>query len=485
MTMDIHPHFGEYLIAVVIVPILIIGVKRARERTQELAASYRVRRILVRRGNIHRKRGGVVKELQNIDDATFLRMFRMPKHIFFDLESRIAPMLRAKRHFTDQSDRMAKLSSGSAVDTILLLAATIRWLAGGSLWDIAFMLRLHVSTIRKTKYLVCACINLVLKENIRFPTSEEGLSSLAAGFASIGGGRAGIIPNVVAAVDSVCVHRKAPTITKKSAVSAAFNRKGYFATSFLAFVDSKCRFLSVSMPCYSSSHDSTLFACSKVHIPLFISSFSKSRVQLGQTISNGRLRDKWLIVGDDAFVCKDNVITPYVRKQLSKAQRNYNYFLSMNRQVVERTFALWKWKWGLFWRPLLINDQNIKVVIETTCRLHNLCIDVQEGGSLADFVHHDDVFWQRVAPSSSYSFPALDFQPTYADAQTIAAVTGVTSDMPARTVRQRILQHVHDSGHQMPDVGLLIDPTRKNRRCGIRPGTQGQVRLVQVGIVGN
>jgi hypothetical protein len=83
-----------------------------------------------------------------------------------------------------------------------------------------------------------------------------------------GGGRAGIIRNVVAAVDSVCVHRKAPTITKHSSVSAAFNRKGYFATTFLAFVDSQCRFLSVSMPCYSSSHDSTLFACSKVTSPL-------------------------------------------------------------------------------------------------------------------------------------------------------------------------------------------------------------------------
>ena len=156
-----------------------------------------------------------------------------------------------------------------------------RWLAGGSLWDIAFMLRISATTINKTKYSVCEAINAVLKHNMKFPTSEEGLASLATGFASIGkmcrrfahtcnfcvgGGRAAIIPNVVAAVDSVCVHRKAPTITAHSAVSSAYNRKGYFATTFLAFVDSDCRFLSVSMPCYSSSHDSTLFACSKVEL---------------------------------------------------------------------------------------------------------------------------------------------------------------------------------------------------------------------------
>jgi hypothetical protein len=253
-----------------------------------------------------------------------------------------------------------------------------------------------------------------------------------------------------------------------------FNRKGYFASSFLAFVDSECRFLSVSMPCYSSSHDSTLFACSK----------------LGRQIANGTLSDKWLIVGDDAFVCRGNVIVPYVRKALSKNQRNYNYFLSLNRQVVERTFALWKWKWGLFWRPLLINDQNIKVVIETTCRLHNLSIDVKRGGALEDYICHDDIYWQRLSASNArrcrgrlFEESPLDFEPTYADAQTIAAITGVSGDAPARTVRQRILQHVVDSGQQMPDVGLLLDPTRKKRQCGMRPDSMSPLRVVQFGDV--
>lgn len=219
----------------------------------------------------------------------------------------------------------------------------------------------------------------------------------------------------------------------------------------------------------------------------------KLHVQFGRSIGTGILSDKWLIVGDDAFVCKDNVITPYVRKELSKPQRNYNYFLSLNRQVVERAFALWKWKWGLFWRPLLIDDHRIKLVIETTCRLHNLCIDVKRGGTLDDYIHHDDVYWQRIATSRSRIYRSrsrahlatdidtLDFDPTYADAETIACITGIRSDMPARTVRQRILQHVLDSGQQMPDVGLLADVRRKNRECGLRPGTTGAVRVTQIG----
>ena len=119
-------NFGQYLAAVLVVPILIIGVKRMRERAQELVASYRIRRVLGRKGNVHRKRGGVVAELMQIHDDTFQRMFRMPKRTFIELETRVAPLVRAKRRWTIQSARMATVSSGSAVDSILLLAATIR-----------------------------------------------------------------------------------------------------------------------------------------------------------------------------------------------------------------------------------------------------------------------------------------------------------------------------------------------------------------------
>jgi hypothetical protein len=216
-------------------------------------------------------------------------------------------------------------------------------------------------------------------------------------------------------------------------------------------------------------------------------------VQLGRKISEGAIAEKWLIAGDDAFVCKGNVITPYVRKELSRAQRNYNYFLSVNRQAVERTFALWKWKWGIFWRPLLIKENQIKTVIECTCRLHNLCIDVKQGGTLEDYIHHDDVFWQRLNSSSrrrtsqhSHDIYSVDFDPTFADAETISAITGITAESSTRTVRQRILRHVIETGRQMPDVGLLLDPHRlKKRQRGIRAGPQEPIRVSQIGNVGS
>ena len=66
-------------------------------------------------------------------------------------------------------------------------------------------------------------------------------------------------------------------------------------------------------------------------------------------------------------------------------------------------------------------------------------------------------------------------------AATIASIT--RHELPNRTTRQRILQHVVDTGRQMPDIGLLVDPQRKKRVCGLRPRTTGPVRVTQVGIV--
>ena len=102
-------------------------------------------------------------------------------------------------------------------------------------------------------------INFGLRDNIDFPTTDEGLQRLADGFARIASGKGGTIPNVVASVDSVVLQRKAPVASKERNVAGQFCRKGYFATTMLAFVDAAGRFLHISISCASSSHDSTLF----------------------------------------------------------------------------------------------------------------------------------------------------------------------------------------------------------------------------------
>jgi hypothetical protein len=88
-------------------------------------------------------------------------MMRMPKHLFLFLAENIAPHLRGT--WTFRSPRMAVASSGSSVESALLLAATIRWLAGGSVYDIAFMFKISDRTVHARKYDVMRALNQVLK----------------------------------------------------------------------------------------------------------------------------------------------------------------------------------------------------------------------------------------------------------------------------------------------------------------------------------
>ena len=109
------------------------------------------------------------------------------------------------------------------------------------------------------------------------------------------------IPHVVAAVDSVIFERIAPTATalddpQQTAIGSQFCRKGYFGVTVLAFVDAQMRFLSISISCGASSHDGTLFSCSKI----------------GAALDDGRrVAPHWLVVGDDAFKSKGHIISPF------------------------------------------------------------------------------------------------------------------------------------------------------------------------------
>ncbi len=208
-------------------PVILIGIKRARERAQELHAALKIRHKITRKPNLKRNREGLEQELRDLDDPTFTRMFRMHKLAFFQLSDRCASHIKRN---TPKSIRMARLSSGSDVTSMILLAATIRWLAGGSLWDIAFMFKMSCKTIHSYKYKVIYAINRTLRGNILFPRTDSGLQTLAKGFAEIGSGMGKAIPGVVAAVDSVCLQMKAPCARKstngtfETSIGQAFNR---------------------------------------------------------------------------------------------------------------------------------------------------------------------------------------------------------------------------------------------------------------------
>lgn len=100
----------------------------------------------------------------------------MDKHSFLRLHSQVEVLLH--ENWTARSAQMAKVSSISHVESLLHFACTLRWLAGGSPWDICYAFHVSYSTLHANKYKVVDAINHALRSNIIFPTTEAELQRL-------------------------------------------------------------------------------------------------------------------------------------------------------------------------------------------------------------------------------------------------------------------------------------------------------------------
>jgi len=236
-------------------------------------------------------------------------------------------------------------------------AVTLRWLAGVSYLDLAWGYELPHNTIHSYFYEVLEAIDST-HDNINFPINDmEKLIEIEQGFSALSGG---LFRNTVAAGDGIVFEiSKPPPNQVNEDVTSFYTRKGYFAFGLQAFVDSKCRFLSIASKLCSSSHDSTAYVVSS----------------LAYAIKEGKLPPQFHIVLDDAYVCTNQELTPWKGRNLSSEKDVFNYYLSLQRLVVERVLGLLVQRWGIFWRALRVNMNKIPLVITVACKLHNICVD--------------------------------------------------------------------------------------------------------------
>lgn len=78
-----------------------------------------------------------------------------------------------------------------------------------------------------------------------------------------------------------------------------------------------------------------------------------------------------VIIGDDAFPLRSNIMKPYSKTGLSKAEKVFNYRLSRARRVVENAFGILVWRFRVFSRPIELKPETIDKVIWAACSLHN------------------------------------------------------------------------------------------------------------------
>jgi hypothetical protein len=143
--------------------------------------------------------------------------------------------------------------------------------------------------------------------------------------------------------------------------------------------------------------------------------------QVHDAIEHEKRLPSWAhVVLDEAFGCTDQELVAWSqgKNALSQEKDAFNFFLSAQRQSVERVFGVMNNRFGILWRPMgfsfdryklilvalcrfnhfIIQDIYIFVLTHTDCRLHNYINQDAELAALSrrqEICHEDDFLWKR------------------------------------------------------------------------------------------
>lgn len=239
------------------------------------------------------------------------------------------------------------------------LAAALRWLAGGSFWDICFEFGLAESCFFNENGVLWTTIEAInAVEHIYFPCDDvDALSELAEGFAPLG---KGWLPGCVMAIDGLAVRVRQPYSTEVDNVIAFRNRKGFWATLVMAGCDARGKFLMFSQKASGATNDETAWQLTTVY---------------DAVIRKGQLPSQFYIIGDEGFVAHDQLLTPWGGSHLNPSRDAFNFYLSSQRQVIERAFGMLTQRFGVLRRPLRVALKRWSLVLTVCAKLHNLLVD--------------------------------------------------------------------------------------------------------------
>ena len=81
-----------------------------------------------------------------------------------------------------------------------------------------------------------------------------------------------------------------------------------------------------------------------------------------------------MIVGDEAFPLKEEIMKPYARNQLDDAKRIFNCRLSRIRRVSENAFGIVSSTFRILHTTINLNPEKVMHVVMAICVLHNFLL---------------------------------------------------------------------------------------------------------------
>ena len=292
----------------------------------------------------------------------FRRAYRMHLESFYDLYKKIKKQLWIECKY----DTERKYAPNGRIHPTVRLACALRMFAGGETVDIACTYGLSKTEVHDSFDYVIAAVNSHPDLKIEFPSSHEEQHKIAEGFHKKSKAD---IKSCVGCIDGMLVWMFQPTKAecKRAGVDSGkffCGRKHKFGVNFQAVCDSKKRFLNISILFPASCSDFIAFEATPF------------RAMLEQP---GFLARGLCLFGDNAYVNRFYMATPYSNVGENTQKDIYNFFHSQLRINIECAFGILVARWGILRKALSSNFTVAKIVsmVECLCRLHNFIIDME------------------------------------------------------------------------------------------------------------
>ncbi len=295
-----------------------------------------------------------VAALQKEGKGSFRRMYRMDLESFVKLSSMVEPHFRV-------NEKMSKVrTTKGTITTEITLHCLLRWLAGGSYIDIRLSAGISRSSFYRCIHGAMNAISTMQDISIlSFPPDEDTQSLLANNFRDVSG-TSGILNGCVGVLDGFLLQTCTPTESGSNG-----NVKAYFSGHYHCYgvnvqgmCDSKCRFIYLAAAAPGGCNDIVAFR----------------RCGLQQLIN--RLPVGRYIVGDNAYVCSEHLLTQFSGNEKFEARKDaFNFYISQLRIRVEMAFGMMSNKFQILKRPVTIGVQSIGKFLMTIGKLHNYCIN--------------------------------------------------------------------------------------------------------------
>ena len=122
----------------------------------------------------------------------------------------------------------------------------------------------------------------------------------------------------------------------------------------------------MSCNCVGSTHDSAALSLSALY---------------RAAMEAGGLPGGMYLLGDEAYVASNWMLVPYSGQQLPPDKDCTNYYISLDRQTIERAFGTMVARFGILHRPLTCKTKRVPKLMGAIARMHNPTVKSKSTGN--------------------------------------------------------------------------------------------------------